>query len=175
MTENDLDRLATALAHSLRKGGTDQPANRHSDERRDVNVERSGVWMDYKTLIGSVFAMGLAVWWGSGQFAQIQYEMREFRALLTSIPKQVETTITVMQTAISERISRIEADRAIDIADRYSRANHELWCLETEKINRDIGWDCAPLAATKTGRAGTAPVGYYDQAWTTETMKDGKP
>jgi hypothetical protein len=180
MTESDLDRLAAAIAPTLRRyeqqQQTREQPSRHGDERRDVNVERSGLWMDYKTLVGVLMALGVSAWWGSGQFSQIQYEMRELRSIMTGIPKQFETTVSIVKEALTQRIERIEMDRAIKMMDRYSRADHEVWCLETEKLNRKNGWECAPLDPSHVGARGLdlnqdrKPFTYYqtDQKWKTK-------
>jgi hypothetical protein len=170
VTEDDLDRLAAAIAPALRRH-VPEPA-RHSDERRDVNVEKSGVWLDYKSLLGMSIALSLVGWWASGYLMQVQYDMREVRTLLINIPKQMEASIEAVRDALSERIERLETDRASQDPDRYGRAAHDIWCLETERLNRDIGWDCAPLPGRPRPPHLMQPQDYYYQPWTTETKKD---
>ncbi len=173
MTDADLDRLAEALAPAIRRHIPAEPVG-HADERRDVHVERSGVWMDYKTLIGVSVAVSVMTWWGAGQFTNLQYEMREVRTLLTAIPKQFETTLIAAKETLSERISRLEVDRikTINSPDHLSRTAHDLWCLETERLNRALGWECAPLPGgmRRQTQNDNHPQDYYPQ-WSTETTK----
>jgi hypothetical protein len=172
MREDDLNRLAEALAPAIRRH-IPEGGHHHSDERRDVNVERSGVWMDYKTLVGVAIAVSVMTWWGAGQFTTVQYELRELRTLLTQIPKQFDATLTAAKETLSERIARLEVERLryINSPDHLSRTAHDLWCLETERVNRSIGWQCGSMpGGVRRQTQIEQPQDYYPQ-WSTETTK----
>ncbi|MGI9523175.1 MAG: hypothetical protein ACR2PG_16175 [Hyphomicrobiaceae bacterium] len=45
---------------------------------------------------------------------------------------------------LSSRVDLLSAEIKRTGEDRWSRTDHERWCVQVERINQNIGWRCTP-------------------------------
>ena len=114
---------------------------------KNVAMLPGGVFMDFKTWVAAAGALILMVVWGSRQFSDIQYEIKDLRTVLVNQTSNFAALVKGAVDPVSARISTIERDLAIRTQSRWTRADQEIWCLKTERENKDIGWKCGGARA----------------------------
>ena len=92
-----------------------------------------------------------ATYYGTNQF-------NDLKNAIGDLTRKIDTSTENM----SLRITRIEAEFQARDASRYTRIDHELWCLKTERIN--AGWRCGDLSVTKADATPPIWSGQTDQA-----------
>ncbi len=115
------------------------------NEKESVTVGKHGVFFEYKTFIAVIVGIAALIIWGSTEFSELRYSRKEDRALIERIPAQVLQTVKEATRPITERLSRLEGEMTMRGISRFTRADHEVWCLNTEKKNAKIGWECGPV------------------------------
>lgn len=116
-------------------------ASQNSQKGKDVEVGPTGIWMDYKTLAGVIAIACVGMW----QFNAIQWEIKDLRTSVSQLSTQFNASVKTISEGIIDRLSRVELDATTKEATRYTKIEHDTWCLKTEKLNAQIGWQCAPL------------------------------
>ena len=151
----------------------------HHDQ---LTVGAHSVTLDYKTAAMVILTMLGAIWWGSQQFSSLQYELRDLSRNMTTLPQQFTQQIKLMGDAIGERMTRVEAELSARTASRWTRADHQIWCLKTEAENQQLGWRCAqePHAESAPRVRGkdtdVQPFDYYrPQNWDTQSVPSKGP
>jgi len=160
----------------------------------DVQVRRNGIFLSYQNAWGALAFIALLIWWGRGQFADVQYEIKDLRSLVTQFPLQitqaVDRAVRTVADGYNLRLSKVEnditslkADLQVKPMSRYTRADHDNWCLKTEQLNAKIGWRCSELPIQGGVRSyEIRPQNYYPaptqpipQTWDTQNVPPGKP
>lgn len=156
-------------------------AKRNQDE--EVSVEKSGLFMDWRTWVGGMIGLAVMVAWGSRQFSSVEYELKDLRTLIVAQPAQVAAIVKSTVDPVTARVTMIEKEMERLSTSRWTRADHEVWCLKTEKENADIGWKCSDEPGGSIRGTEVQPFQYYqpqglgtqsytsDDDWTVETIK----
>jgi len=98
-----------------------------------LRYDRQSFRFDVLKTIGAMLVAGAGVvWWGSQQFSDVKYGLREVNSRLTSL-----------STEFGERFARSETEARARSMQRFTRADHQLFCARTEQINPN--WKCGPI------------------------------
>lgn len=62
---------------------------------------------------------------------------------------------------VSDRVARLEREMAFRMADRWTAADHDLWCAITEKVNAKSGWRCGTLNQKRALPSAPPRSNYY--------------
>lgn len=144
----------------------------------DVQVQRNGLFLSYQNAWAALAFVALLIWWGRGQFADVQYEIKDLRVLVTQFPSQMKAAVDGAVRSVTDdlaaRLVRVEdevGDLKVDL-----RKDHDTWCIKTEQVNSKLGWRCAGSYAYTPDEG--QPQLYYapptlPQSWKTETAPKG--
>lgn len=106
------------------------------------NVSVTRVTMPVILALSAAIFLMFATYAGTSQFAAIKH----------SIDK-LSTRVEALSAEFKQRISEVETQA---LADRYTRTDHDRWCLEAERTNSASGWRCPSFRGRETRSSWTS-------------------